>query len=96
MTNNWDTIVQAAGLLLALISGVGAVPLINWLKEYSQLSGRWAYLPVAVVAVVFALANMVVTGQITPELITPETAVSLFLAVLVASQVEYRRLKDAT
>lgn len=92
--NDWGTIVQAASMLLALISGVGAVPIINWLKDTTGLGGRWAYLPVAVVATVLALLNMVVAGEIDPSMIRPETAVQLVQAVLLASQVEYRRLKD--
>ena len=90
---DFSSLIQIASLFLALLSGIGAVPLTNLLKDALKLNGRWAQLAVVIVAVVFAVLNMLVTGAISPEAFTPERITQLFLAVLLASQAEYERIK---
>ena len=95
MTFDSLTLIQFASMFLALLSGIGAVPLVKMLKNSLKLNGRSAQLVVALVAVVFAVLNLVVTGAIAPETFAPERVVELFLAVLIASQAEYERIKRA-
>lgn len=91
---NWNLVIQIAGVFLALVGGVLSVPLINWLKTLSGIDGRLAQVVTAVVAAVVAVLTLIVSGAIAPEPLTVEYVGSLFMAVLVASQAEYRRLKD--
>ncbi|MBK8987385.1 MAG: hypothetical protein IPM39_15130 [Chloroflexi bacterium] len=91
---DWNLVIQIAGVFLALVGGVLSVPLINWLKTLSGIDGRLAQVVTAVVAAVIAVLTLIVSGAIAPEPLTVEYVGSLFMAVLVASQAEYRRLKD--
>lgn len=89
----WSGIVQLAGALLALIGGVGSVKVVAWLKDALNLSGRYAQLATAVVAVAVALLTLVVSGAIAPQPLTADYLVALFVAALTASQAEYQRIK---
>lgn len=91
---DWNLVIQIAGVFLALVGGVLSVPLINWLKTLSGIDGRLAQVVTAVVAAVVAVLTLIVSGAIAPEPLTVEYVGSLFMAVLVASQAEYRRPKD--
>lgn len=95
MTNDFSSLIQIASMFLALLSGIGAVPLVGVLKNALNLNGRWAQLAVVAVAVVFAVLNLLISGAISPEAFAPERVVELFLAVLIASQAEYERIKRA-
>lgn len=90
---DWNLVTQVAGIFLALIGGVLAVPLVNLIKNAAGIDGRLAQLVTAVVAALIAVLTMIVTGAISPEPLTVEYIGSLFTAVLVASQAEYQRLK---
>ena len=92
MEIDWSLIVQVAGIFLALIGGVLAVPLVNLIKNAARIDGRLAQLVTAVVAALIAVLTMIVSGAISPEPLTVEYIGSLFTAVLVASQAEYQRL----
>lgn len=91
---DWNLVVQIAGVFLALLGGVLSVPIINWLKNLGKMNGRLAQLVTAVVAALIAVLTLIVSGAIAPEPLTVEYISTLFTAVLVASQAEYRRLKD--
>jgi phosphoglycerol transferase MdoB-like AlkP superfamily enzyme len=93
--NDYSSLIQIASMFLALLSGIGAVPITGMIKDGLKLNGRWAQFVVVVVAVVFAVLNLIVTGAISPEAFAPERMAELFLAVLVASQAEYGRIKRA-
>jgi drug/metabolite transporter (DMT)-like permease len=93
MQLDWSTIVQFAGVLLALLSGVLSVPVINLLKKVGDVDGRLAQLVTVVVAVLMALLSLIVTGAVSPEPLTADYLITLFGAVLLASQAEYWRLK---
>lgn len=90
----WPQIVRLAALLLSLIAGVGAVPLIGTIKDWLNAEGRWAQVITAGVATVIAVLTLIVQGTIAPETVTLESASQLLVAVLLASQAEYRRIKD--
>lgn len=90
---DWNLVTQVAGIFLALIGGVLAVPLVNLIKNAAGIDGRLAQLVTAVVAALIAVLTMIVTGAISPEPLTVEYIGSMFTAVLVASQAEYQRLK---
>lgn len=90
---DWNLVTQVAGIFLALIGGVLAVPLVNLIKNAAGIDGRLAQLVTAVAAALIAVLTMIVTGAISPEPLTVEYIGSLFTAVLVASQAEYQRLK---
>jgi CBS domain containing-hemolysin-like protein len=94
-SQTWELVVRIAALILSLIGGVGVVPVISWLKDSLNLDGRWAQVLTAGVATLVATLTLVVQGQIAPESVTLESASQLLLAVLIASQAEYRRIKDA-
>lgn len=89
---DWNTIIQIASVLLALIGGVLAVPLVNLIKNAAGIDGRLAQLLTAVVAAIIAVLTLIVSGAISPEPLTVEYIGTLFTAVLVASQAEYQRL----
>lgn len=90
---DWNLVTQVAGIFLALIGGVLAVPLVNLIKNAAGIDGRLAQLVTAVAAALIAVLTMIVTGAISPEPLTVEYIGSMFTAVLVASQAEYQRLK---
>lgn len=92
---DWTLIVQIAGIALSLIGGAASVPLVNWLKDALGVTGRGAQALTAVVAVVIAVLALIVSGAIAPDPLTADYVISLFTAVLVASQAEYQRLKNA-
>lgn len=93
--NSWDSIVQIAALVVALIVGAGGtVPIVNWLKSTLNLSGRAAQVLALVVSLLLATATAIVQGIISPETMTPEAYATIALAVLTASQVEYSRYKQ--
>lgn len=90
----WEQGIRLAALLLSLIGGIGAVPIIGYIKGALNADGRWAQVITAGVATVIAVLTLIVQGTIAPETVTLESAAQLLVAVLVASQAEYRRLKD--
>ncbi len=60
MEFNWfETLVQVAGILVAVIGGFGAVPAVNWLKGALKLQGNAALVLTVLFAVVWGVAEMV-------------------------------------
>ena len=91
---DWQIILQWATIGVNLISGVGLVPLVNFIKTKLELNGRYAQLLTMVVVVIFTILNLILMGKITPELLTPEKIGQVLIAILLASQAEYQRLKN--
>lgn len=91
---DWQVAVQIAGVIVALAGGVASVPLINALKQAAGMNGRWAQAITVAVSVLLAILTMIASGAIAPEPLSVEYIGSLLTAVLLASQAEYRRLKD--
>lgn len=97
MTDGWyELAVQLAAILVGLIGGVATVPFVNWLKGVLKINGRYVQILVAVVSVIVAILTLVAQGQLAPETITQENLSAVFLAVLVAGQAEYNRIKQGT
>ena len=91
--DNWIVVIQIAQIVLGLISGVGAVSLIDMIKNQLHLSGRLASLVTVAVVVVLAILNLIVTEQLTPVPLTAESIVGVFAMIYTASQAEYLRLR---
>ena len=89
----YEQIVEFAAYLLALAGGVGTVPIVNWLKASLDLSGRWAQVATWLVATVLGVLTIIAKQLITPADIQPENTIAILLAVLMASQAEYTRIK---
>jgi hypothetical protein len=89
----FEQLVHLANIILNLILGVGAVPLISWICKGLSLNVRLSQLVTTVVAVVIATLTLLVEGVITELSFEPERFVELLIAVLTASQAEYNRLK---
>ena len=91
---DWPFIVKMAALAVALIGGAKTVPLVNKLKELLDWSGRKVQFLVIAVSVVLALLTQIATGVLSPEPISPDLILTIFIALVTASQAEYRRIKD--
>jgi len=94
---NWfETLVQVAGILVAVIGGVGAVPAVNWLKSTLKLQGNAALVLTVLFAVVWGVAEMVVSGQVTQDSFTLGNLSALVAAVFAISQARYNMLKGGS
>ena len=91
----WPFVVSLATLILTWIGGMYSVPIITWLKRKLNLSGRWVYVLVGVFSFVIAILGMVIDGILAPGAVDWQNAGWLLTTAIVASQVEYRRIKDA-
>lgn len=91
----WPFVAQMAALTLSLIGGGATVPVIRWLKDSLNLSGRWVYILIWAISLLLALAAVVVEGALTPGAINWESAGLIVTAVILGSQIEYRRIKDS-
>ena len=90
----WVTVVEVATFLLALVGGVLSVPIVDWLKEAAGIDGRLAQVLTVAVSVIMAILTLTVGGVLSPDSVTPENVGSVLLAVLLASQAEYNRLRQ--
>lgn len=90
----YEVVTQLAQIILALVAGIGAVPLVNWLKTKLKASGTGALAVTAAVATIMAVAALIVEGQLTPGDVSWENAAAVFTLVFAASQARFRMLKD--
>jgi len=93
MSTEMQIVVQIASIFIALVGGVGSVPVIEWFKAKFELGARYTQLVVAIVSTLLGVALLIVQGILVPEAMTPENISTLFLAVLMAGQAEYARIK---
>ena len=93
--NTWLTVMQIAQVLLGLISGIGAVRIIDVIKNSLHIEGYWATLTTVTIAVVLAVLNLIVAEQLTPVPLTADSIVAIFGTIYAASQAEYIRLRKA-
>lgn len=91
----WDNVLQIAGLILGAITGVGAVHLLEMIKNWLNLSTRPMQALTLGLSFVLAVLNMIVANAIVPGAFEPEALLELTIAVFVATQAEYNRLKRA-
>ncbi len=93
MSESLSAVVQIATIIVMLAGGVKSVPLLQWIKVRLNLTKGWSRVATVTLGVILAIAGLLVNGAITAASFAPELAVELFLAVLIASQSEYNRLK---
>lgn len=92
---DWPFVVKMAVLLLALAGGVKTVPLINKLKTILKWSGRKVQMLVVIISVFLGISAQIVSGAITPTVVTPDYLLNLITIIVMASQVEYIRIKNS-
>ncbi len=93
MTDTFQVLVEVSVFILALFGGTKTVSLIQTIKERLSLSPWASRFLTVIVSVILGIAGAVASGAITADQFTAERAVQLVLAVLMATQAEYARLK---
>ena len=91
----FEILVQVAGVLVAVIGGFGAVPIVNSLKGAMSLKGNGALALTIVFAAVWGVAEMIVGGQITTNSFTVANIAALVVTVFTVSQAKYNMIKDS-
>lgn len=99
LSMSWAEIIPALRLLFVLVTGLGAVNVINFIKKLSlnwfgkKIAGSTALVLTMAISVILALGTMVVEGQLTAESINWQNIDQLVAAVLIASKLRYDMLK---
>jgi hypothetical protein len=86
-------LVQVAGIILAVIGGFGAVPIVNWLKGLLKLSGNSAIILTVAFAAVWGIAELFVGGQLDQSALTMGNLAAVVTAVFAISQAKYKMLQ---
>lgn len=94
LSDNWPELVKMAAVFLSLVGGTASVPLINKLKEWLNVDGRWAQIVTLLVSIVVAALSLIVSGVLTPEPLTSQYVITTLTLVMLASQAEYNRIKS--
>lgn len=94
-TVNWfEMMVQVAGILAAVIGGFGAVPIVNFFKNFFNLQGNAAIVLAVAFAVIWGVVEMIVGGQITESSFELANLGALVVAVFMVSQAKYNMIKE--
>jgi hypothetical protein len=91
-TQVYEILVQLATILTAVIGGVGAVPAVNWLKKLIGASGNGALALTIGFAAVWGVAELLIGGQLAPDVLTLGNLAAVVTAVFAISQAKYGML----
>ena len=89
----FEILVQVAGIVLALVGGFGAVPIVNWLKGLLKLSGSNAIILTVAFSAVWGVAELLVGGQFDQTTLTLSNLAAIVAAVFAISQAKYNSIK---
>jgi hypothetical protein len=86
-------LVQVAGILVALVGGLGAVPIVNALKGLLKLQGTAAIVLTVVFSVLWGVAELLVGGQLNQDALTLSNLAAVAVMVFSISQAKYNMIK---
>jgi hypothetical protein len=86
-------LVQVAGILVALIGGLGAVPIVNALKGLLKLQGTAAIVLTVVFSVLWGVAELLIGGQLNQDALTLSNLAAVAVMVFTISQAKYNMIK---
>ena len=89
---DWSQILNY--VIMTLLGLLGGKPLIDWLKEKLGWEDLYVAILAAVVAVVVAVAELFLAGELSLEMFTLENFAIAWTAVYSASQAWYSVFKD--
>jgi hypothetical protein len=95
MLDWFGVLVQVAGVILAIVGGFGAVPIINWLKGVLKLQGNYAIILTVAFSAIWGIAELLVGGQITQDAVTVGNLAALVATVFAISQAKYNSIKGS-
>lgn len=84
--------IQIAGIITAVIGGFGAVPTVNFLKNALNLKGNAALILTVVLSVIWGIAELLIGGQLTPDMLTIGNLAAVVATVFAISQAKYKMI----